>query len=96
MIPIEWQLLKSVHNAIFSHHWQGYLRLKKFKHNRTLRSSAATQLEIPLVSHIYQDQAAQSLNILPEYIRNCIDFNELSKTTFKYLKKKVKENILVQ
>ena len=35
------------------------------------------QLEIPLVSHIYQDQAAKSFNILPGFVRNCIDFNQL-------------------
>ena len=28
--------------------------------------------EIPLVSHIYQDEAAKSFNILPECVRNCI------------------------
>ena len=38
---IEWELLKSVHKAIFSHEWLGYLRLKQLKHNRTLKSSAA-------------------------------------------------------
>ena len=59
---IEWQQLKAVHKAIFSHEWPSY--------NGTLRSSAVMQLEIPLVSHIYQDQAAKSFNILSEYIRN--------------------------
>ena len=44
---IEWQLLKLVHKAIYSREWPGYLRLKQFMHNRTLRSSAAMQLEIP-------------------------------------------------
>ena len=77
----------------FSPDWPGYLRLKQFKHNRTLRSSAAMQLEIPLVSHIYQDQAAKSFNILPEHVRNCIDFNQFSKMTFKLLMKKVKDNL---
>ena len=35
---IEWQLLKQVHKAIYSREWPGYLRLKQFMHNRTLRS----------------------------------------------------------
>ena len=61
--------------ANFSREWPGYLRLQQFHHNRTLRSSAAMQLEIPLVSHIYQDQAAKSFNILPGCVRNFIDFN---------------------
>ena len=69
---IEWQLLKSEHKAIFTREWPSYLRLKQFKHNRTLRSSAAMQLEIPLVSHIYQDQAAKSFNILPECVRTVL------------------------
>ena len=90
---IEWQLLKLVHKAIFSHEWPGYLRLKQFKHNRTLRSSAAMQLEILLVSHIYQDQAAKSFDILPGCVRNCIDFNQFSKMTFKFLMNKVKDNL---
>ena len=91
---IEWQLLKLVHKAIYSREWPGYLRLKQFMHNRTLRSSAAMQLEIPLVSHIYQDQAAKSFNILPGSVRNCLDFNQFSKMTFKFLMRKVKDNLL--
>ena len=90
---IEWQLLKLVHKAIFSHEWPVYMQLKKFKHNRTLRSSAAMQLEIPLLSHIYQEQAAKSFNFLPGCVRNCIDFNQFSKMTFKVLMNKVKDNL---
>ena len=70
-----------------------YLQLKQFKHNQTLRSSTAMQLEIPLVSHIYQDHAAKSLNILPGCARNCSNFNQFSKMTFKLLMKKVKDNL---
>ena len=51
------------------------------------------QLEIPLVSHIYQDQAAKSFNILRGCVRNRIDFNQFSKITFKLLMKKVKDNL---
>lgn len=59
----------------------------------TLGSSAAMQLEIPLVSHSYQDQAAKIFNILPDFLRNCIDLNQFSKMTFKHLMKKVKDNL---
>ena len=52
------------------------------------------QLEMPLVSHIYQDQAAKSFNISPEYIGNCINFNPFFKMTFRYLMKKVKDSLL--
>ena len=62
-------------------------------HNRPLRSSAAMQLEIPLVSHIYPDQAAKSFDILPGCARNCLDFNQFSKMTLKFLMKKVKDNL---
>ena len=41
------------------------------------------QLDIPLVSHIYQDQVAKSFNILAPCIRNCTDFNQFSEMTFK-------------
>ena len=85
---IEWQLLKQVHRAIYSREWPGYLRLKQFMHNRTM------QLEISLVSHIYQDQAAKSFNVLPGCVRNCLDFNQFSKMTFKFLMKKVKDDLL--
>ena len=90
---IEWQLLKLVHKAILSREWPGYLRLKQFKHSGTLRSTAAMQLEILLVPHTCQDQAAKSLNILPGCVRNCIDFNQFSKMTFKFLMNKVKDNL---
>ena len=90
---IEWQLLKSVHKAIFSHEWPSYLQLKQFKQSWTMSSSAAMQLEIPLVvSHIYQDQVAKSFNILSECVRNCIDFYQSSKMTFKPLMEKVQVN----
>ena len=55
---IEWQLLKSVDKAIFSHEWLGYLRLRQFKHNRTLRTSAAMQLEISIVSHMHLSRSS--------------------------------------
>ena len=81
-ISIEWQLLKSVHKVIFSRKWPSYLQLKQLNHKWTLRSSAAMQLEIPLVVlHICQDQDAKSLNTVnkvpytfrwPECVRNCI------------------------
>ena len=83
---IEWQLLKQVHKAIYSREWPGYR--KQFIHNRTLRSSAAIQLEIPLVSHIYQDQVAKSFNVLPGCVRNCLDINQFSKMTFNFFNEK--------
>ena len=90
---IEWQLLKSVHEAIFSHEWPSYLQLTQIKQSWTPSSSAAMQLEIPLVvSHIYQDQVAKSFNILSECVRNCIDFYQFSKMTFKHLMEKVQVN----
>ena len=52
------------------------------------------QLEIPLVSHTYQDQAVKSFNVLPGCVRNCLDFNQFSKMTFKFLMKKVKDDLL--
>ena len=48
------------------------------------------QLEIPPVSHIYQDQAAKGFKILPGCVRNCIDFKQFSNMTFKFLMNKVK------
>ena len=83
------EAVKASSRGNFSREWPGYLRLKQFNHKRTLRSSAAMQLEIPLVSHVYQDQAAKSFNILP----GCLDFNPFSKMTFKFLMKKVKGNL---
>ena len=89
-ILLEWQ---SVHRVIFSHEWPGYLQLKQFKQSWTMSSSAAMQLEIPLVvSHIYQDQVAKSFNILSECVRNCIDFNQFSKMTLKHLMNTVQDN----
>ena len=89
-ILLEWQ---SVHKVIFSHEWPSYLQLKQLKQSWTMSSSAAMQLEIPLVvSHIYQDQVAKSFNILSECVRNCIDSCQFSKMTFKHLMNKVQDN----
>ena len=38
-------------------------------------------------------ELTKSVNTLPKYIMNCIDFNQFSKMTFKYLIKKVKDNL---
>ena len=90
---IEWQLLKSVHKAIFSHE-TGQVTCD-WSNLSTIELLGLVQLcslfKISLVSCIYQ--AAKSFNTLRKYIRNCIDFNQFSKMTFKYLMKKVKDNL---
>ena len=43
--------------------------------SRTLRSSSAVRLGIPLEKGTFQDSAAQLFNNLPEHIRVCSDFS---------------------
>ena len=45
---LEWHTLKITHKTLHDPNWPNYLDVKRFKHERTLRSSAGISLEIPL------------------------------------------------
>ena len=62
---LEWPTRKIAHKALHDPNWPKYLDVKRFTHERTLRSSAETLLEISLISNIFQDQVASSFNKLP-------------------------------
>ena len=86
---LQWHYLKAIHKSLYHTHWPEDLQLKIFRHERTLRSSSGLLLEIPMVSHTFQDQACIYFNSLPEHIRNCTNFKRFSKDTFNYLFKQV-------
>ena len=62
---LEWHTLKIMHEALHEPNWPKYMDVKRFKHERTLRSSAGLLLETPLISNTFQDQVASSFNKLP-------------------------------
>ena len=74
---LQWHLLKAAQESFYHVHWPEDLQLKVFRHGRTLRSSSGLLLEIPMVSHTFQDQECINFNNLPERIRNCTDFKQL-------------------
>ena len=52
---LEWHTIKTKHKALHEPNWPKYLDVKRFKHERTLRSSAVLLLETPLTSNTFQD-----------------------------------------
>ena len=71
----DFHLLKQVHKALYSDHWPSYLKLDTVTSVRTLRSSSATRLVIPLECGTFQDISASLFNNLPADLRTCNDFN---------------------
>ena len=80
---LEWHTLKITHKALHDPNWPKYLEVKRFKHERTLRSSAGISLEIPLISNTFEDQVASSFNKLPITLRNCKEHKQFSRDIFK-------------
>ena len=81
---LEWQTLKIAHKALNDPNWPKVLDVKRFKHERTLRSrsiKAETLLEISLISNTFQDQVASRFNKLPITIRSCEDHKQFVKPT---------------
>jgi hypothetical protein len=73
----DWRMLKITYKAPHqTHAWPAYLPLKVKSSERLLRSSAATQLQVPFESGTFQATASQLVNKLPADIRNFKDFNE--------------------
>ena len=90
---IQWNLLEATHKAIYSPDWPNYLTLNIVKPTRTFRSNSGISLEIPMISHTFQDQAAKVFNNLPLETRNCPDFNVFRRNTFNYLLEKDKSRL---
>ena len=91
---LEWHTLKITHKALHDPNWPKYLCVKRFNHERTLRSSAGTLLELPLISNTFQDQVASSFNKLPINLRNCEDHKQFVKDTFKFLLSQAKKDFV--
>ena len=76
-------LLNLVHRALYSPNWPAYVQLVKAQHKRTLRSSQATRLQIPLEKGTYQDAAATLFNAFLAKVRQCTDFKSYKTNVYK-------------
>ena len=63
----DYHLSKLVYKALYSSNWPAYLKLDEYKSSRTLRSSSARRLVVPLVTGTFQAEAARVFNDL--YLR---------------------------
>ena len=77
--------LNLVHKALYSPNWPTYVQLVKVQHKRTLRSSQATRLQIPLEK---RDATATHFKALPAKLRQCTAF----KSQFFFLELTSKES----
>ena len=69
-------LCKTTFKAMYDVNWPAYLRVTVRHPNRTLRSSAAVNLEVPKHSGTLQDQAAKVFNCLPVSYKNCTEYKQ--------------------
>ena len=75
----DWQILKMTHKALHQNPWPAYLPLKIKSGEKPLRSSVATQVEVPLESGTFQATASQLFNVLPIELRNYTNFKQFSR-----------------
>ena len=81
----DFHILKLVYKALFSSIWPWYVALAKGEHTRTLCSSIATRLVVPLEKDTFQDAAANLFNALPPELHMCDDFKLYCKGIRTYL-----------
>ena len=67
-------LCKTNFKAMYDVNLPRYLKVTVRRQNRTLRSSAALNLEVPKHSGTLQDQAAKVFNSLPVSYKNCTEY----------------------
>ncbi len=82
----DYHLSKLVYKALYFSDWPAYLKLDEYKSSRTLRSSSARRLVVPLVTGTFQAEAARVFNDLPEDIRNCSNYKEYCTNSLAYFK----------
>ena len=81
----EWNTLKVTYKALHDANWPNYLKLQLVNHSRVLRSSSGSQIQVPLIKNILQDQSANLYNDLSIEIRNCNDYKVFCKETKNFL-----------
>ncbi len=81
----EWNTLKVTYKALHDANWPNYLKLQLVNHSRVLRSSSGSQIQVPLIKNILQDQSANLYNDLSIEIRNCNDYRVFCKETKNFL-----------
>ncbi len=79
-----YHLSKLVYKVLYFSNWPAYLKLDES--SRTLRSSSACHLVVPLVTGTFQAEAARVFNDLPEDIRNCSNYKEYCTNSLAYFK----------
>ena len=79
------QLLNLVHKALYSPTCPTYVQLVKIQHKRTLCSSQATRLQIPLEKGTFQDATATLFKAFPAKLRQCTDFKSYKTDVYKKL-----------
>ena len=82
----DWHLLKLTYKALYSKIWPSYLKLNPVVHSRTLRSSAAARLTVPLEKGTFQYSVAFIVKGLPEKLRQCKDFKSFTRLTKSFLR----------
>ncbi len=82
----DYHLSKLVYKALYFSDGPAYLKLDEYKSSRTLRSSSARRLVVPLVTGTFQAEAARVFNDLPEDIRNCSNYKEYCTNSLAYFK----------
>ena len=81
----EWNTLKVTYKVLHDANWPNYLKLQLVNHSRVLRSSSGSQIQVPLIKNILQDQSANLYNDLSIEIRNCNDYKVFCKETKNFL-----------
>ena len=86
-------LCKTTFKAMYDVNWPAYLRVTVRHSNRTLRSSAAVNLEVPKHYGTLQDLVAKVFNSLPVSYKNCIEYKQFVSHCKKFFVNKARTNL---
>ena len=89
----EFELMRFAHKSIWDHSWPQYLTLELRTNNRSLRSSKAPLLTVPLETGTFQDSCAKIFNELPTQLRNVHDHRSFLNTLKSLLLNKACDRI---
>ena len=89
----EFELMRFAHKSIWDYSWPQYLRLELRTNNRSLRSSRAPLLTVPLETGTFQDCCAKIFNELPTQLRNVHDHRSFLNTLKSLLLNKARDRI---
>ena len=89
----EFHVLRPAHRALYGTHWPSYLTLDRRQTTRNPRSSAISQLIVPLETETFEDSASRLFNSLPNDMKRETNAKTFARKIFKLFKTKAESRL---